>query len=151
MIIKKFAILSMLLLILSTVAMTQQDTTKAVVKDSAKVEMTPAPKTDMSATLKVCTSIEERMPVGESTKFTPANDMLYLWSQIFGATDSTFIQHIWLYKGDTMSTVELPVRSAAWRTWSSKTIIPSWTGDWEVKVISANGAEIGSVKFVIEE
>jgi hypothetical protein len=65
--------------------------------------------------------------------------------------DTTVIKHVWLYKGEEMATVELPVRSSSWRTYSYKTIPPEWSGDWVVKVIDASGNVMKAVPFKIGE
>jgi hypothetical protein len=59
------------------------------------------------------------------------------------------VKHCWFYKGEEMAVVELPVRSDAWRTWSYKTILPEWTGDWEVKVMDAGDNVLTSTPFKI--
>jgi len=103
----------------------------------------------------LCTSIENRMPVGEDSVFSSDVGKVYLWCKVNGATDSTSIKHIWSYQGKEMAVVELPVKSPAWRTWSYKTISPQWVGDkegvslWEVKTVDAGGNILKSVTFKI--
>ena len=54
-------------------------------------------------------------------------------------------------KGALGDSVRLKVdKSARWRTWSSKIILPRWTGDWRVDVVSEHGRVLGSVSFKIE-
>ena len=45
--------------------------------------------------------------------------------------------------------VDLPVKSASWRTYSSKTIPEYWTGDWEVRVVDAEGNTLASIPFTV--
>ncbi|UCG60678.1 MAG: DUF2914 domain-containing protein [Candidatus Zixiibacteriota bacterium] len=98
----------------------------------------------------VCTAIEERQPAGTALSFGSDVGQLFFWTKCIGATDTTAIQHVWVREGETMATVDLPVRSSAWRTWSSKQILPSWTGNWEVRVLDAGGNIIKAVAFKIE-
>ena len=60
------------------------------------------------------------------------------------------VTHVWYHEGKTMARVDLNIGSADWRTWSSKRILPSWTGSWEVKVLDADGMVLASAGFVVE-
>ncbi len=103
----------------------------------------------MTVEAQVCTAIEERIPSGTATAFGADVDKLFLWCRITGAVDTTVVSHLWLYEGKEMATVELPVRSTSWRTWSSKTILPEWTGQWEVRVLDTDGEVLSSTLFTI--
>lgn len=98
----------------------------------------------------VCSAIEDRQPVGAAESFGSDVGQLFCWTKCLGATDTTAIQHVWTREGETIATVDLPVKSPAWRTWSSKQLLPSWTGSWEVRVLDAGGNIIRSVTFKIE-
>lgn len=98
----------------------------------------------------LCTGIEERMPVGVAENFSADVGKVYFWCKVMGAADTTFIKHVWSYQGQEMAVVELPVRSSSWRTWSYKTLLPEWTGEWEVKAIDANGEVLEDLTFTIE-
>ncbi len=97
----------------------------------------------------LCTGIEERMPVGATESFDADVEKVYLWCQVTGAADTTVVMHVWSYEGKEMAAVELPVKSAAWRTWSYKTILSEWTGNWEVKVLDAAGDVLKAVSFTV--
>ncbi len=97
----------------------------------------------------VCSAIEERMPSGMADSFMPDVGEVYLWCKVTGCMDTTVIHHVWYRNGEQMADVELPVRSSSWRTWSSKQILPSWTGNWEVKITDAGGKEMKVVPFKI--
>ncbi len=105
----------------------------------------------LTVTTELCTGIEERMPVGMAKAFPADVNEVYLWSRIVGAQDTTFVKHVWYYKGNEMADVHLDIKSAAWRAWSKKTILPSWTGDWEVKIFDADDAELAAMKFTVGE
>ena len=98
----------------------------------------------------VCAAVEERQPVGEAESFSPDVGQVFFWTKCVGAVDTTVIQHVWTREGETIATVDLPVRSSSWRTWSSKQILPSWTGNWEVRVLDADGNILKAVSFRIE-
>ena len=133
-----------------------EDTTKPVMKQETApaVEEQPVeapPPMDMTIETQLCSGIEERMPVGVAESFPPDIENVYLWCKVTGATDSISIQVAWYYGDKEMATVELPVKSAFWRTWSSKRILPEWTGDWTVRVLNADGNGIKELNFTIAE
>jgi hypothetical protein len=108
------------------------------------------PAVTLSAEAQLCTGVQERMPVGMADSFPPSVGQVYLWCKISGATDqNTMIKIIWLYQGKEMTTVELPVKSVSWRTWSAKRILPEWTGDWEAKIADGSGNILKSLTFKI--
>ncbi|MCP4568196.1 MAG: DUF2914 domain-containing protein [FCB group bacterium] len=98
---------------------------------------------------KICSGIEERQPTGVADRFDPGVEKVFLWSKISGATDSIMISHVWLYEGKEMAVVDLPVKSASWRAWSSKKILPSWTGEWEARVVGPDGVVMATTRFTI--
>jgi hypothetical protein len=49
-----------------------------------------------------------------------------------------------------MAAVELNVGGSPWRTWSSKTIDPSWTGAWTVEIKDAQGTILQTLNFQIQ-
>jgi len=98
----------------------------------------------------ITTMVSERAPVDRIEIYPAQQGKLYCFTQVEGATAETSIEHIWLYHGREMARVSLPVRSAKWRTYSSKKIVPEWTGDWEVVVVDAVGGELARGKFRVE-
>ncbi|HVP07867.1 MAG TPA: DUF2914 domain-containing protein [Candidatus Acidoferrum sp.] len=109
----------------------------------------PAPEQTLKAEVQVCTGITDRMPTGGGTSFGADVGALYCWCKITGAKTETTIKHVWSFNGKEMASVELPVKSVAWRTNSQKKILPAWTGNWEVKVVDAAGNTLGSVAFTV--
>ncbi len=99
----------------------------------------------------VCSGISDRMPVGEDSVFSADVDTVFLWTKLTGATDTTEITDVWMRDGEEIAVVSLPVRSSNWRTWSYKSRIPKWSGNWEVKIEDAQGNILKSVSFRIGE
>ena len=50
-----------------------------------------------------------------------------------------------------MAEVKLPVRSSNWRTFSSKNIMPEWTGQWIVDIADEDGTVIYSLPFTVKQ
>lgn len=96
-------------------------------------------------------SVENRQPVGIDSVFNSSIHILYCFTHITGAADTTHISHIWFYGDRELFKINLPVRSPNWHTWSSKTIPSGFTGLWHVDVVDANGKTLRTVDFRINE
>jgi hypothetical protein len=99
----------------------------------------------------IAREIEDREPVGESTSFPAEIGQLACFTRIVGAEEETFIYHVWRHGDTERARVRLPVRSAAWRTWSTKKIDPSWTGAWTVQILDAGENVLDTLSFVVRE
>ena len=97
----------------------------------------------------ICTGVTEREPVAVADSFAADVGRLYCFTEIQGIENSV-VTHAWIHDGKTRARVELPVRSARWRTWSSKQILPGWTGSWQVKILDADGIVLQTLDFVLE-
>jgi hypothetical protein len=69
---------------------------------------------------------------------------------VAGAADTTAITQVWYYNDREIARVELAVKSASWRTWSSKKILPEWQGIWRVDVLSPDGEVLRSGSFAVK-
>jgi hypothetical protein len=105
----------------------------------------------LTAELQICTEITDRACTGGATTFDASVGMLYCWSQINGGSGEATIKHIWSHAGKVILEVPLTIKGNRWRTWSSKNIAASQTGEWEVKVVDASGNTIKSVTFTVGE
>jgi hypothetical protein len=91
---------------------------------------------------------------GEATSFaanmfTAEEGQVFCLSHVEGLAAPATVTHVWYHEGKTMARVDLAIGSANWRTWSSKRILPEWTGAWEVKVLDANGMVLASGGFTV--
>lgn len=93
---------------------------------------------------------ETRALTGEGTVFPSDTDRVYCRMHITGAAAPTTVTHAWYRDGKTMAEVELNVGSSSWRTWSSKRLLPDWTGFWEVKVLDQTGKVLASASFEVK-
>ena len=98
----------------------------------------------------VCTSVENRTPVGTDSVFNSDVGKLYCFTGIKSQTDTTEISHVWFYKDKEMAKINLPVKAKSWHTWSSKTIIPAWKGSWKVEIQDSNGNVITTKSFQVK-
>lgn len=100
----------------------------------------------------VGTSIENRELQGTAESFSPDVGTVWCLTRITGGGgEGDTVKHRWFHGDNLMAEVELPVRSSSWRTYSSKKILPEWTGDWSVEITDPEGTVLETVKFSIEE
>lgn len=99
--------------------------------------------------LTICRDVVDRTPVGSGGVFTVNVGKLYCFTKVVGAQTDTKIIHNWFMNGKLKSSVTLPVKSANWRTWSTKEIKENDAGDWMVEVLSETGEPIESILFFI--
>jgi len=123
--------------------------TSALAQDNQQATAEAAPQS-LRAEVKVCAGIADRMPMGEASSFGSSVGKVYVWSRITGGEGETTVKHVWSHNGVERASVELAVKGTTWRTWSAKTIVPSWTGAWEVKIIDAAGATLATTNFTID-
>jgi len=101
--------------------------------------------------IRICTSVEDRQPVGADTSFAGGVGQLYCFTKLSGEQDSATIYHAWYYYDKEMLKVELNTKAKVWRTWSSKKIPDTYTGKWRVDVVSSDGGVLGSIEFTVKE
>ena len=95
-----------------------------------------------------CTGIEDRLPVGESTQFFESAERIYCYTRINGAADTLDVTHVWYYGDEEKARVDLTIKSASWRTWSSKKMLPAWSGAWRVDILGPDEKVLLSREFV---
>lgn len=98
----------------------------------------------------ICRNVVDRAPIGSGSVFHTSIGRLYCFTKVVGAKTDTSILHHWYLNGKLKSSVTLPVNSAAWRTWSSKDIMPGESGDWMVEVLTADGDALESILFLVQ-
>ena len=101
------------------------------------------------AELKTGTAVEKMELVGESTDFkVPAGTRIFVWAKVTGAADSTVT--LVFSKGDKTSKQELKVPRSPYRTNAYRTFRKGDDGEWTVKLLNAQNAELGSATFKVE-
>ena len=94
------------------------------------------------------TGVLDRQPVDNLTTVDADVRRIYLWTRVVGAEGEVQLEHVWYRGDDEMARVPLRISGSNWRTWSSKNIEPSWTGEWRVEVVGPDGTVLETVKFV---
>ena len=101
-----------------------------------------------AATAQVCTGVKARAPVGVAERFPASVGELYCFSQVTNVTG--LVVHVWFHADKEVFRIELPVKTARWRTWSAKKLVPGTTGAWRVEVQDAAGKVLATANFTVE-
>jgi len=97
----------------------------------------------------ICSAVEDKQPQGAGTVFSDDLEKIYCFTKIVGASDTTSVKHVW-YMGDNEAvSVDLAVKSASWRTWSSK-LVDMGLGKGHVEIVSEDGTVLGKADFEIQ-
>jgi hypothetical protein len=91
-----------------------------------------------------------KAPVGAATTFDAGLGKVICYTRIKGVQETAEITHVWYYDGKTMAKVPLHIGSPNWRTYSSKNLLPSWTGKWEVRILDEGGAVLATAEFTVQ-
>ncbi len=57
------------------------------------------------------------------------------------------ITHQWVYGGKVMFEKTFEIRGPRWRVWTSKTLLPAWTGLWSVNVLDQDRRVLATESF----
>jgi hypothetical protein len=126
-----------------------------VLASAALMAQAPAPKAETKvdaqagAEIKVGTGVEKMELQGESASFkVAAGTKIYAWTKVTGAADSSI--SVVFSKGERTSKQELKVPRSPYRTNAYRTFRKGDEGAWTVKVLAADGAELGTASFSVE-
>lgn len=92
------------------------------------------------------TEIVDKEPVSELKDISVETTRVYYFTEITGLNGHT-ITHRWEYNGQVFAEVEFKVSGDRWRTWSSKNMLSSWAGKWQVSVLDEGGNIIEQSEF----
>jgi hypothetical protein len=98
----------------------------------------------------VCQDVVDRTPVGAGDVFAKEIPRVYCFTRVEDAEPGAQLIHNWYYQGDLKASVTLTVGSSNYRTWSYKTMMPQWTGEWRVEILSTDGAALENIIFVLK-
>lgn len=98
----------------------------------------------------LATAVINREPTRAPSPIPPQVGRLYYFTEVVDAGKTTTILHIWYWQNRYISAVLLHVRGPRFRTWSYKTIPPTWTGEWRVEARTPDGTVLSSKTFVVE-
>jgi Protein of unknown function (DUF2914) len=105
-----------------------------------------APVSGTVARAAVTSGIENHEPVDNLTKVTADTDKLYYFTELRDMEGQKVI-HRWEHNGEVVAEVPFEIGGPRWRVYSSKNLLPGWTGEWKVSVVAANGEALSTNTF----
>ena len=92
------------------------------------------------------TAIVDREPVDNLVRVPNSVDRIYFFSDLRGL-EGEIVTHRWEYNGKVMAEVKFRVGGPRWRVYSSKNLLPEWTGKWTVVVLDEAGWPLKASMF----
>jgi hypothetical protein len=68
------------------------------------------------------------------------------FTELTGMTGET-VTHQWMFDDKVMFEKSFEIGGDRWRVWTSKTLLPDWTGTWTVKVLNEGGSVLEHKSF----
>ena len=98
----------------------------------------------------IALDVVDRAPVGTGSTFRADVGRVFCFTRVIGAEGETTVHHVWYQGDEERANVELRVAGSSWRVWSSKALVPEWTGEWRVEVQDAAGNVIETIQFTVQ-
>ena len=95
-------------------------------------------------------AVQDREPIDSVSSLSNDKTTLYYFTEVRDMAGQT-IKHRWEHDGEVMAEVEFEIGGPRWRIYSSKTLVPTWLGDWKVSLIDAAGNPLSVNNFVYTE
>jgi hypothetical protein len=90
--------------------------------------------------------VSDREPTDTITTLTNDTTNITFFTELQGMQGQT-VTHRWEHGDKVMAEVKFDVGGSRWRVFSSKRLDPSWTGEWKVSVVDANGGTLSASTF----
>jgi hypothetical protein len=126
-----------------------QDQPEAATAPSAEVSNTVINSHNVVRAL-LTTAIVNREPADEVTSINKNQERIYFFTEFTGSKGQ-LIKHRWEYQGKVMAEVNFNIGSSQWRCYSSKNILPEWTGTWTVSVVDDKNQVLAKTHFEVTD
>lgn len=90
--------------------------------------------------------IVDREPVDDLATMPNSAERIYFFSELRDL-EGQIVTHRWEYNDKVMAEVKFKVGGPRWRVYSSKNLLPEWTGHWTVIVLDENDWPIKASVF----
>jgi len=130
----------------TAIAQESGDTTSAPAASETETTTAPAMDNQHVARAVFTSSVENREPVDTISTLSNDKNRIYFYTDLRGLGGQT-VTHRWEYDGKTMGEIKFNVGGPRWRVWSSKTLLPQWTGEWRVEILDGAGNKISEASF----
>lgn len=105
-----------------------------------------ATSTDNVVRMIFTTQIVDREPANDLSSIPNSQSPVQFFSELRNL-EGRIITHRWEYQGNVMAEIKFQVGGPRWRVYSSKNLLPEWTGQWTVVITDDSGAVFGSSSF----
>lgn len=93
------------------------------------------------------TAIDNREPVSTIDSLdSSALRSISFFTELQGLSGQT-VTHQWTHQDKVMFEKAFEVKADRWRVWTSKTLIPAWSGTWTVNVLDNDHTLLASKSF----
>jgi hypothetical protein len=126
---------------------------KKAEKGIEKAESTMSTAADYDINIEkavIAQDVENLAPVGESSEFSKDVDKIYCFSKVTGVEGEATIKHKWYFGEKLAAEIPLRIKSSSWRTYSSKTIVPEFAGNWKVEITTEDDKVLETLDFEIK-
>ena len=93
------------------------------------------------------TGIDNREPVATVDSLDSSTPRSVTFFTELNDLSGHTVTHQWLHKDKVMFEKSFEVKAQRWRVWTSKTLIPNWSGTWTVNVLDAEQTLLASKSF----
>ncbi|MCG7537489.1 DUF2914 domain-containing protein [Pseudoalteromonas sp. OOF1S-7] len=117
----------------------------------ASVAMAAQVDTNHVSRAVLTSEVVNREPVDvlkDSVEQSAFADKLYFFTEVRGLQGQT-IRHLWFHQDQLMAEIDLAISAYRHRTYSSKNIMPSQSGQWRIEVITADDQLLAQKTFRI--
>lgn len=94
-------------------------------------------------------SVQDHEPTDKLTALTNDKTRIYYFTELKDLAGHK-VTHRWEHDGKVIYEQTFDVTSPRYRTYSSKTLDPSWTGEWKASVIDDRGGTLSASTFTYE-
>lgn len=95
-------------------------------------------------------AVVDREPTDALDTLPTGSERVFFFTELRGFQGQEVV-HRWEHAGEVKAEVPFEVAGPRWRVYSIKTLDPSWTGDWTVSVLDANGDVVASETLEVVE
>ncbi len=95
-------------------------------------------------------AVQQREPTDQLASLNNDQGTIFFFSEL-GDLQGQTVTHRWEYDGKIVAEVPFSVGGSRWRVWSSKSLMPEWTGTWTVSVVNGSGSVISTETFEYQQ
>lgn len=92
--------------------------------------------------------IMSREPVDHVETLAAAEGVVFYFTEMINL-EGRNITHRWIFDGKTRAEIPIPVGGPRWRVYSSKRLLPEWTGEWQVHVLDDQGNKLWEESLLV--